>query len=144
MYPYHKRFVKLAKELGFSLNAFAKKGLGWKSYENLRRLSDSPKNKPSIDILEEVHEKFPNVNLDWLVTGVGVPFKDMDGDPIYLDNIPEDELQLAKVIAKIHSEREVLLEKDLFAKFIVDCYKSFVTNKNNKNREELRKKYLGD
>lgn len=144
MSDYYSRVVKIADLLGFSLNSFAKKGLGYSSYEKLRRLKDSPDNKPSIDILEEVHEKFPNVNLDWLITGIGVPFKDMDGDPIYLDNIPEDELQLAKLIAKLHSEREVLLEKDLFAKFIVDCYKSFVTNKNNKNREELRKKYLDD
>ena len=51
----------------------------------------SGRNKPSIDFLEKLLEKYPNFNLNWLVTGVGY----MDNKQIIMQDIDH------KVIDKI-------------------------------------------
>lgn len=53
-----------------SLNDFAKNGLGYSSSEKLNRLKD-PTKKPSFDIIEDVSNKFVDINVRWIVTGEG-------------------------------------------------------------------------
>lgn len=35
------------------------------------------RNKPSIDFLEKLHLKYPNLNLEWLITGSGAMYKNI-------------------------------------------------------------------
>lgn len=139
MPKYHNRFIKLAKHLGYSLNTFAKKGLGYSSYEKLRRLGDSVDNKPSIDILEDVNSKFPNVNLDWLITGTGTMMKDGGQAEIDLDSIKEDEVQLAILVGYLSRNQDELLENSLYKNFIDKSYKH---SENKQKRDELKGKVL--
>ena len=53
-----------------SVNSFAKTYLNYDSSERINRLKDENK-KPSIEILEDISNKFEDVNIDWLVTGRG-------------------------------------------------------------------------
>ena len=51
----------LARELGFG------------SPEKLYRLGRDPDNKPSVDILIALTNKFENLNVRWFLTGLGSP-----------------------------------------------------------------------
>ncbi|MDY3351897.1 S24 family peptidase [Riemerella anatipestifer] len=64
-----ERIMQISDKEGYnSLNDFAKNGLGYKSSEKLNRLKD-PKNKPSIDIITDISNKFEDVDLNWLIRG---------------------------------------------------------------------------
>lgn len=71
MQTFFKRLVYVFEKQGFkNLNDFALNGLKYDSSSKLNRLKDD-KNKPSIEILLDISNKFENVNLDWLITGRG-------------------------------------------------------------------------
>ena len=57
-----------------SVNSFAKDHLGYDSSEKIARLKDSAK-RPSVDILEDISNKFVNIDLNWLITGNGSMLK---------------------------------------------------------------------
>jgi len=45
--------------------------VGFPAPEKLYRLGRSPKNKPSFDMLVQISNKFEDLNLNWLIKGVG-------------------------------------------------------------------------
>jgi len=53
-----------------SVNSFAKEHLGYDSSEKIARLKDENK-RPSVDILEDISNKFVEIDLNWLITGSG-------------------------------------------------------------------------
>ena len=53
-----------------NVNIFATKHLNYKSPEKINRLKDSSK-KPSYTILSDIKTYFPDVNMNWLLTGEG-------------------------------------------------------------------------
>lgn len=57
-----------------SVNSFAKDYLGYDSSEKIARLKD-PNKRPSVDILEDISNKFENIDLNWLITGSGSMLK---------------------------------------------------------------------
>jgi phage repressor protein C with HTH and peptisase S24 domain len=71
------RLNELIKVLGFSsANDFAVRGLGYPNSEKIQRLlrpaADADKDpKPSFEILNDIANKFVNVNIKWLITGLG-------------------------------------------------------------------------
>lgn len=66
-----ERLLKITEFKGFnSLNDFAVNGLGYRSSEKLNRLKD-PEKRPSFDIVEDISNKFEDINIRWFVTGVG-------------------------------------------------------------------------
>lgn len=141
MSDYYSRVVKIADLLGFSLNSFAKKGLGYSSYEKLRRLKDSPDNKPSIDILEDINRNFPQVNMTWLISGKGNVLIDDQQNVVYLNNLPEDKMQLSNFISEANKRSDDFLNDDAFAAYVLASYKKI---KNDKRRDDLRGKILDD
>jgi hypothetical protein len=71
MNTFFKRLIQVTEKEGFkNLNDFALNGLKYDSSSKLNRLKDENK-KPSVEILEDIANKFQNINLHWLVTGKG-------------------------------------------------------------------------
>lgn len=71
MQTFFKRLLLIVENQGFkSLNDFALNGLKYESSSKLNRLKDE-KNKPSIEILLDITNKFQTINLNWLITGKG-------------------------------------------------------------------------
>jgi phage repressor protein C with HTH and peptisase S24 domain len=65
-----ERISLLADKRGFkSINDFALNGLGYKSSEKINRLKD-PTKKPSFEIVRDISNKFEDINVRWLVTGI--------------------------------------------------------------------------
>ena len=78
------RLMELLSELGMSQGKFEKKvGLANAAVTN-------SKGGMSAKNLEKIQAAFPNVNLEWLVTGKGSMFKDADEKPVisYTDGVP--------------------------------------------------------
>lgn len=53
-----------------SVNALAKKHLGYKSSEKISRLRRESAN-PSLEIITDITNKFEEISLEWLITGSG-------------------------------------------------------------------------
>ena len=71
MQTFFKRLLHILENEGFkNLNDFALNGLKYDSSSKLNRLKDD-KNKPSVEILMDIANKFENINLHWLITGKG-------------------------------------------------------------------------
>lgn len=71
MNVFYTRLVQIAESKGFkSLNDFALRGLSYESSSKLARLKNNNA-KPSVDILEDISNKFQDINLHWFITGVG-------------------------------------------------------------------------
>lgn len=71
---YSQRFELLLSELSLNPLAFAKK-LGYSRADKIYNVLNQ-KNKPSFDILADITRNFENINIEWLLTGIGHPFKE--------------------------------------------------------------------
>lgn len=66
---FFERIAAIIKYKGFrSVHDFAINGLGYSSSEKLNRLKREG-TKPSYDILEDIANKFDEINVNWLLTG---------------------------------------------------------------------------
>lgn len=64
-----ERIEWICSEYGYkSINDFALNGLGYGASEKINRLKDG-KNKPGIDIIVDISNKFEELNIDWLLFG---------------------------------------------------------------------------
>ena len=71
MQTFFKRLLHIVEFQGFkNINDFALNGLKYDSSSKLNRLKDE-KNKPSVEIILDIANQFPNVNMHWLLTGKG-------------------------------------------------------------------------
>ena len=71
------RFKELLEHLGISASGCAEKtGVQRSSVSHIL----SGRNKPSVDFLAKIVQAFPDVNLEWLITGEGNWNKKLDGD----------------------------------------------------------------
>jgi transcriptional regulator with XRE-family HTH domain len=71
----HKRLSSLIKALGLSAAQFADEiGVQRSSISHVI----SGRNKPSMDFIEKILQRFPRVNADWLIMGSGSVFRDED------------------------------------------------------------------
>ncbi|MEZ5047502.1 MAG: hypothetical protein R2831_10975 [Chitinophagaceae bacterium] len=73
---FNDRFESMLKELGYNANRFAVE-LGYNGNKKIQRLIGTS-NKPSIDILLDIKNKFSNINIEWLLTGEGDMYKPKD------------------------------------------------------------------
>lgn len=72
------RISQISENKGFrSINDFALNGLGYASAEKINRLKKEG-NKPSFEIIEDITNKFADVDAGWLVTGKGEMVKKED------------------------------------------------------------------
>ena len=71
MQTFFKRLLHIVEFQGFkNINDFALNGLKYDSSSKLNRLKDD-KNKPSVEIILDIANQFPDVNIHWLLTGKG-------------------------------------------------------------------------
>ena len=64
-----ERIEWICREYGYkSINDFARNALGYSASEKINRLKDG-KNKPGIDIIVDISNKFEELNIDWLLFG---------------------------------------------------------------------------
>lgn len=71
-----ERIQSISDSKGFkSINDFALNGLNYSSSEKINRLKKTGK-KPSYDILEDITNKFEDVDANWLLTGRGDMFRE--------------------------------------------------------------------
>lgn len=71
MQTFYKRLIQLVDIKGFkNLNDFALNGLKYDSSSKLSRLKDDNK-KPSFEIIEDIANKFEDLNLRWFLLGKG-------------------------------------------------------------------------
>lgn len=72
---FFERLMQMIEYKGFStLNNFAIKALGYSSSEKLNRLK-SENNKPSINIIQDISNKFDDISIEWLLFGKGEMLK---------------------------------------------------------------------
>ncbi|MCK0201114.1 S24 family peptidase [Ornithobacterium rhinotracheale] len=65
-----EKIIQISEYYGYnSINDFSINGLGYTSSEKINRLKD-PNKKPSIDIINDVSNKF-EINLNWLLNDIG-------------------------------------------------------------------------
>lgn len=129
---YHSRLKEFSELKGYkSINSFALNGLEYSSSEKLNRLKKDG-NKPSIDILIDIYNKFKDFNITWFLTGNGDMI--VNNNSIELESIAikkkEQELTILGLNAKIED-----LEKDITV--ITDVLHKMLT-------EELSKEKLVD
>ena len=75
---FFERIMYISKNQGYkNITEFAKNALGYDSPQKILRLKDEI-NKPSVNILIDISNKFENVNINWLLTGHGHPLNDAD------------------------------------------------------------------
>ncbi len=85
MKDFFKRLMQIVEKEGFkNINDFALNGLKYDSSSKLSRLKDE-KNKPSVEILEDIANKFENVDLHFLITG-SVKYSNNDDNNILSEN----------------------------------------------------------
>ncbi|TDL99669.1 MAG: transcriptional regulator [Flavobacteriaceae bacterium] len=67
----NNRLLLLIEKLGMSSSAFAREiGVQKSSISHI----SSGRNKPSVEFLQKIENRFPNVSLLWLLQGKGEPF----------------------------------------------------------------------
>lgn len=73
---FFERILQIIDYYGIkNVNIFAKDYLGYTSSEKINRLKDDSK-KPSFEILDDISNKFENIDMNWLITGHGFMLKD--------------------------------------------------------------------
>jgi len=113
------RILFLIKSMGMSVRQFDI-SIGASNGYTLRM----NKNRASVgsDVLEKIVEKYPKVNLNWLVTGRGTMFQTEDEEPIPLspeeiEAIIEDKIQehrdaeMSELLDRIKQEMEITQKK---------------------------------
>lgn len=68
-----------------SVNDFAKNYLGYTSSEKINRLKDASKN-PSFEILQDISNKFEEINVEWLLMGKGEMLRNSPKNTVIGDN----------------------------------------------------------
>lgn len=117
---YSDRFELIISKLNLTPLAFSRK-LGYSRADKIYNVLNS-KNKPSFDILADITIKFESVNIEWLLTGVGEPFKAVTpNDSNYIQNYHNDEVVsskqsiIPKCITVDSNDRENILMLDIRA-----------------------------
>jgi hypothetical protein len=68
--PFFERLEQVMKQYGIDNVSQLAESLGYSASEKLNRLKD-PEKKPSIDIIVDIIEKWPEIDTNWLLTGHG-------------------------------------------------------------------------
>jgi predicted ATP-grasp superfamily ATP-dependent carboligase len=98
-----------------NINSFAKDYLKYRSSEKINRLRDESK-RPSFEILEDISNKFVDIDMNWLITGRGEMLKNVDingeinqinGD----NNIAGNVINRSKV--SVNSEKDSIIKSQL-------------------------------
>lgn len=102
MEPIAQRLKTFLQHKGLNTTAFCRV-MQYRSCEKIARLFRLEGAKPSVDILEDITRYFPELNLRWLLTGVGEMLPD-EGDtpPVFVDEARETPLMAETSVARTH------------------------------------------
>ena len=113
---FFERIMQIAEYYGYkNANEFAKKGLNYNSSEKINRLK-SPNNKPSIDILLDISNKFEEIDSGWLLTGKGTMLRKKINNKNHDESIEfKSDIVITKVLEMVKelSAENALLKKEL-------------------------------
>jgi len=70
-----KRIMEIVKAKKFKNLARLSAYMGYGTPEKLYRLRRDPDARPALDMIEDFAKKFPDLNIRWLITGEGKPFR---------------------------------------------------------------------
>lgn len=96
-----------------SVNEFAVKYLGYSAAEKINRLKDVNA-KPSFDIIQDISNKFEDIDANWLITGKGQMLKKDREKVIYknrldgIDELMEMNLVLLREVKENHELKDEL------------------------------------
>ena len=124
MQTFYKRLLQLIDYKGFkNLNDFALNGLKYDSSSKLSRLKDENK-KPSFEILEDIANKFVDLNLRWFLLGKGEMFSGIE--------IPAENAEnLIEKMKLLEEQNELLKDSKEQLQEIVVLYKEKIKNLEN-------------
>ncbi|VXB56700.1 conserved hypothetical protein [Flavobacterium sp. 9AF] len=115
MQTFFKRLLQIVEFQGFkNINDFALNGLNYDSSSKLNRLKDE-KNKPSVEILLDIANCFPKINIHWLLTGKGNMLLDKEESTSLYINEPAEEYALdknAQLVKNVATLKENIYLKD--------------------------------
>jgi len=118
---FFERIMQIAEYYGYnSANDFAKNALNYSSSEKINRLKKE-NNKPSIDILLDISNKFENINLNWLLAGEEPMFKiEQEQGVISAHNSPTGTpLVSIEAIGGFGSAEFSISENDILGRYVV-------------------------
>lgn len=110
---YFERIMQIADYYGYkNPNDFAKNALNYSSPEKINRLKNE-NNKPSIDILIDISNKFEEISMDWLLKGNGKMIKDDSLSLQKNDTVKKDDLNKSalEMIRDLSAENALLKDK---------------------------------
>ncbi|MBA0884944.1 hypothetical protein [Flavobacterium undicola] len=124
MQTFYKRLIQLIDAKGFkNLNDFALKGLKYDSSSKLNRLKDENK-KPSFEILEDIANKFEDLDLRWFLLGKGEMFRGTETQV-------EKGTDLLLKIQLLEEQNELLRETKEQSQEIIALYKEKINRLEN-------------
>lgn len=103
-----------------TINSFAKDYLNYSSSEKINRLKDETK-RPSYEILEDISNKFENIDMNWLVTGRGEMLRkssenantQKSDDKDYIIDLQKFKITQLEYDNKILKEENALLKRSI-------------------------------
>lgn len=113
---YSERLELIISELNLNPLAFSRL-LGYSRADKIYNVLNK-KNKPSFDILADITRMFVNVNIDWLLTGIGNPFKNTSEEvttPIKTNYKQSNSSIIPRCITVDSSDKENIIMLDVMA-----------------------------
>ena len=111
-----QRLKQLIDELGMNINSFSKE-CGYPSSATIWRIVDDNK-KPSTPTLDKICNRFPQVNREWLLTGLGNMFTTTtaasDDLTVTAKQVLDKVLPLAPPIELVHNLEKTMIKVEGF------------------------------
>ncbi|OYU96095.1 MAG: hypothetical protein CFE21_06705 [Bacteroidetes bacterium B1(2017)] len=133
------------------LSVMIQKNLSKSSFAQILEISlpvlthiGSGRNKPGLELIQKILDKFPDISPDWLILGTGAMYREEKKNAdlsIELKNLQEIALKipdLAKNAAQIEEYHAILLREILYLKELAP-YLSAVQNNSRALRSEIEK-----
>ena len=128
MQTFFKRLLQIVEFQEFkNINDFALNGLKYESSSKLNRLKDE-KNKPSVEILLDIANKFPSINIHWLITGKGEML--LSKNELISQNIKEpDEIYKLEASRQLSENYAILKENIILKDEVIKSLKEKIEQK---------------
>lgn len=125
------RIEKIIKDESISSSKFADElGIQRSSISHIL----SGRNKPSLDVFQRILRKYPNINSDWLILGIGQMYKDIklsEQQSLFSNAEIENEPKLEKELNTEQSpvKTDILTSKDVGSTKSIEKIIIFYTDK---------------
>ena len=85
----------------------------------------SGRNNPSLDVIQKILQRFPNINAEWLINGKGEAYKNKDiiQKNLFDKNTNDEGLRESNFTTKAKSNKQLSLSEDKEIEKIIIFYK---------------------